>query len=355
MNYIKEHKKYFFCIVLVVSIIASFTGCRTKTNQKDETKPKPSIGATTEPISKSSFKLNTIITITLYDSQDENIINECFELCDAYENQLSRTKTSSEIYQLNESSGQPMKLSEDTLSLLKRGLYYSELSNGAFDLSVEPITSLWNFGSDKQRLPKEEEIKEALTHVGYENIELTDNTVTLKEEGMGIDLGAIAKGYIADKIKELLLARGVNSAIINLGGNVLCVGAKPSGEPFKIGIQKPYEDRSETIAVMEISDKSVVSSGIYERFFVEDGVNYHHILNPLTGYPYDNELLSVTIISDASVDGDALSTTCFALGLEKGLELINSLENTYAAFITKDGILHYSDDFLDHIPVSETN
>ena len=248
-----------------------------------------------------------------------------------------------------------MKLSKDTITLLNRGIYYSEISNGAFDISVEPITSLWNFGSKDQHVPDPEELKKAVSLVGYKNILLTDNEATLTKEGMGIDLGAIAKGFIADRMKDFLLEQGVKSAIINLGGNVLCVGSKPSGEAFKIGIQKPYEQYSETIAVMEIKDKSVVSSGIYERAFVEDGVNYHHILNPSTGYPYDNNLLSVTIVSDASVDGDGLSTTCFALGLDQGLELINSLENTYAAFITKDGTLHYSEGFLENIPVSETN
>lgn len=129
---------------------------------------------------------------------------------------------------------------------------------------------------------------------------------------MGFDLGAIAKGYIADQVKEFLIDKGVGSAIINLGGNVLCLGSKPGGQAFKVGIQKPYADRNETIAIMELSDMSVVSSGVYERFFVKDGVSYHHILNPATGYPLDYGLISVTIISEKSVDGDGLSTTCFA-------------------------------------------
>lgn len=170
---------------------------------------------------------------------------------------------------------------------------------------------------------------------------------------MGINLGAIAKGYIADKMKEYLVEQGVKSAIIDLGGNVLCVGEKTDASPFRVGIRKPFADRSETAAIMEISDKSVVSSGVYERFFKKDGVLYHHILNPKTGYPYENNLISVTIISDESTDGDGLSTTCFALGLEKGMELVNSLSDVQAVFITDDYELHYSEDFQDEITLVE--
>lgn len=169
---------------------------------------------------------------------------------------------------------------------------------------------------------------------------------------MGLDLGAIAKGYIADKMKEFLVSKGVKSATINLGGNVLCIGKKTDNTPFRIGIQKPFADRSETIAILDIEDKSVVSSGIYERYFEKDGTFYHHILNPDTGYPYDNHLVSVTIISDQSMDGDGLSTSCFALGLEKGMELINSLPDVHAVFITDDYQLHYSDHFQEDLKVT---
>ena len=144
----------------------------------------------------------------------------------------------------------------------------------------------------------------------------------------------------------------MKSAIINLGGNVLCIGGKPDNSAFKIGIQKPFADRSETIAVMDIRDKSVVSSGIYERCFEQDGILYHHLLNPKTGYPYDNGLIAVTIISDKSVDGDALSTTCFALGLEDGLKFAEK-KGVQAVFITEDYELHYTDGFQGEINVTD--
>jgi thiamine biosynthesis lipoprotein len=299
--------------------------------------------------------LNTVITINLYDKQDEALLQECFDLISKYENIYSRTSEHSELYTLNHGTapynGLTYQISDELGDLIKYGLYYSKLSSGAFDISVAPITSLWDFIALNPVLPKEEDILTALSTVNYEYIQLEENNITFTKKDVGLDLGAIAKGYIADRIKELLINNGVHSAMINLGGNVLCIGEKTEGIPFQVGIQKPFADRNEIIAVMEINDLSVVSSGIYERYFTLDGVSYHHILNPKTGYPYDNDLVSVTIISNKSVDGDGLSTTCFALGLDKGLKLIASLPGTYAVFITKDYEIYYSKGFKEAINV----
>ena len=344
-----------FTLFALSTIIITLSACSKNSPSKDSLNPTPTVSEIEDsaPISKSSFKLNTIVSITLYDSQDESIIDEAFQLCDYYENLLSRTKKESEIYKLNEEGHNGYTVSDETIELLTIGLNYSQLSNGGFDLTLEPLTSLWNIGTSEARLPSPKEIEDKLDHIGYQYLKLDGNTVTFEKEGMGVDLGAIAKGYIADKIKEFLLSKGVNSAIINLGGNILCVGDKPNGSPFMVGIQKPFKDRNETIAVVEINDLSVVSSGIYERYFTEGGKNYHHILNPTTGYPYENDLISVTIISEKSVDGDALSTSCFALGLEEGMKLIESLPNTYAVFITSDYELHYTEGFKENIKIVE--
>ena len=223
---------------------------------------------------------------------------------------------------------------------------YSELSGGAFDITIEPVSSLWDFTSGEKIVPDAETIAEKQACVGYEDVELKGNKLRFKKEGMGIELGAVAKGYIADKVKEYLVSEGVKSAVIDLGGNVLCVGEKPDGKPFKIGIQKPFADRSETVSAVEIAGTSVVSSGIYERYFEKDGKLYHHILDPATGYPYENGLVSVTVLSEESADGDGLSTACFALGLEKGLELIEQTPDTEAMFITEDGEMHFSKGFV---------
>ena len=298
-----------------------------------------------EPISKSGFMLNTFVTVTLYDNDDPDILNGSLELCRSYENILSRTIEESEIYRLNHRrpGEEAVTVSEDAAALLKRGLYYSELSEGAFDITVEPLSSLWDFTSEIHNVPPAAEIEAAREKVDYRNMKVENTEVKFASPDTTVDLGAIAKGYIADRMKDYLVEQGVKSAVINLGGNVLCVGNKPDGTPFKVGLQKPYADRNETIGTFRVSDMSVVSSGVYERHFEKNGVNYHHLLDPRTGYPYHNGLVSVTIISDLSVDGDGLSTTCFSLGLEEGMKLIDSIEGAYGVFITEDYQVHYSE------------
>lgn len=337
---------------------ATFSGCSLKANTAEN-----SDAGSQEPVSATAIKLNTAVTVTIYDSQDRELLTECMNLCDKYEKIFSRTASDSELYQLNHRELTPVAGTEDTFQvsdplaeLIRKGLYYSELSEGAFDIAIEPLTSLWNFTAEDPQVPENRLIQEALTKCDYHNVSVSDNNeVILKTEDTAIELGAIAKGYIADRLKDYLISQGVKSAIINLGGNVLCIGGKPDDSSFKIGIQKPFADRSETIAVMDIKDKSVVSSGVYERCFEQDGTLYHHLLNPRTGYPYDNGLIAVTIISDESVDGDALSTTCFALGLEDGMKLAESLDNVQAFFVTSDYEIHYTKDFQKEITVTETD
>ena len=319
------------------------------------------IQKTADPISITDFKLNTVVKVTIYDSQDTSLLDESMEICDKYEKIFSRTLTDSELYKLNhrqipvlEGTTDTYPVSESLAELISKGLRYCELSNGAFDIAIEPLTSLWDFTAENPSVPDDSLIREAVSRCDYKNVSVNQQNITFHTEDTALELGAIAKGYIADKIKEYLVSQNVKSAIINLGGNVLCIGNKPDGTPFKIGIQKPFADRNETIATMDISDKSVVSSGIYERCFEENGTLYHHILNPQTGYPYDNNLVSVTIISDKSADGDALSTTCFALGLEKGLDFAKE-QNVQAFFVTKDYEVHYTEGFEDEIAVHETD
>ena len=297
-----------------------------------------------EPVTQSGFMLNTFVTVTLYDKDDPEILSECLDLCRSYENIFSKTIEGSEVYKLNHrpAGETTATVSPDVAALLSKGLFYSQASEGAFDITVEPLSSLWNFTAENPTVPPAEKIEEARKKVGYQNLKLEGNTVTFLSPDTSLDFGAIAKGYIADRMKDYLLEKGVTSAVINLGGNVLCVGQKPGGKPFKIGLQKPYADRNETIETLDIKDMSVVSSGVYERHFVKDGVNYHHILNPRDGYPYENGLVSVTILSKLSADGDVLSTTCFSLGLEKGMELLDSIDGVYGVFIKSDGEVRYS-------------
>lgn len=298
-----------------------------------------------EPVRKSGFLLDTYVAVTVYDKKKEHIVDEALNLCRDYEQQLSRTLEGSEIYALNhrKKGVNECEVSASTAELLKKGLDYSQISDGAFDITIEPLSSLWNFTDGESVIPDAEKIREAAKKVDFRQVSVEGNRVIFHSEETTLELGAIAKGYIADQMKAYLTENGVKSGIIDLGGNILCIGGRPDKTPFKIGLQKPFADRSETIAVLNIQDQSVVTSGVYERHFILDGVNYHHILNPKTGYPYDNGLISVTIVSDKSVDGDGLSTTCFSLGLEKGLELVNSLDGVYGYFITSDDQVVYSE------------
>lgn len=299
------------------------------------------------PITDTRFSLNTIVSITLYDSSDKNILNEAFTLCDKYESVFSRTMQSSELYKLNHSHSTTCHVSNELASLIETGLYYSSISKGAFDISIAPVSQLWDFTSEEPVLPDSEKVKHSLVFVGYSNFKLKNTCLTKKKPENQIDLGAVAKGYIADKIKDYLLNQGVKSALINLGGNILCVGDK-NGKPFHIGVQAPFKERNVTLTTLDIKNKSIVTSGIYERCFTAGNQFYHHILNPRTGYPYENDLSSVTILSDKSLDGDALSTTCFALGLKDGLEYVNSRNDIDAIFVDSKGTIHYSKHFKKH-------
>ncbi len=369
--YSKKHRfqRSFFYLILCTVLVCPLlllTGCQNAAGTNTDTGK--------EPISISSIKLNTAVQITIYDSQDKSLLDDCLALCDKYELIFSRTDEESELYKLNhrisdsavsdrttETQPTPYQvnnttntwhISEDLAALLSEGLSITRESNSAFDIAIAPLTSLWDFTAEDPKVPDDSDIQNALPLCSSDGITIDGQDISLPSDGIQFDVGAIAKGYIADRLKDFLVKKGVNSAIINLGGNVLCIGSKPDGTPFKVGIQKPFADRNETEAVMDITGKSVVSSGIYERCFKQDGKLYHHILNPKTGYPYDNGLISVTIISDQSVDGDALSTTCFALGLDEGLKFAEK-KGVQAVFITEDYELHYTDGFQDEIKVTD--
>lgn len=320
------------CLLMAVSVLA---GCGSEGKQT---------AAAKAPKERYAFEyLDTVINIKVYDDVDDSVMDGCIDIIKRYDELLSRTKQGAEIYELNENG--TVEMQDDVLRLLQKGLYYSELSGGVFDITAEPITSQWDFKAAEPALPDADVLAEAVKHVDYKNLVIEGNQVSLADPESGVDLGAIAKGFIADEVKDYLVSQGVKSAYINLGGNILCVGKKPDGSTFNVGLQLPFGKRDDLIAMVRIDDFSVVTSGIDQRNFTIDDKLYHHILNTETGYPCENGLLSVTIISDKSVDGDGLSTTCFALGLEKGMELINSIDGVYAAFVTEDYTIHYSEGF----------
>ena len=272
--------------------------------------------------SETRFLLDTVCTITA-DCGDD-IINGAFSLCEDLERTLSKNVKDSDVYRLNNTEGF-VSVSPDTLKTVERALYYSELSGGKFDITIAPVSALWDFKN--QVVPDRNEIAEALKNVDYHSVKIKKSEISLGDKQ--IDLGGIAKGYIADKATEYLKENGVKKALINFGGNICMIGQ------YNIGIKKPFDDS--VIASIEIKDKCAVTSGIYERYIEKDGKTYHHILDPKTGYGVENELAAVTVIGEKALDCDALSTVCMLLGAEDGLEIINNTAGTEAVFIDRDG------------------
>jgi len=303
-----------------------------------------------EPLKESELLMGTVVTVSLYDKQDQEILDKVFAKVKELESILSINEAGTLVDKINEEAGiNPEKVDDDTYTIIKKGIEYSELSNGLFDITVGPIVKLWSIGLPEAKVPTQTEIDEKLPLIGYSDVELNDKdkTIYLKRKGMVIDLGGIAKGYTADVISDILTEEGVKSAIIDLGGNIFAHGKKVNGDDWRIGIQDPYSDRGGKVGVITVSNKSVVTSGIYERYIEKDGVKYHHILSPLTGYPYENEIAGITIVSDKSVDGDALSTSVFAMGVEEGMNFVNSIGGIDAIFITKDNKVYITDGLKD--------
>lgn len=311
-------------IFMVAIMLLSFSGCSIKDSKtKDESRKDV-----------EAFALDTVVSFSVWDT-DETILNEAVNICNNYDKLLSKSVETSDIYKLNHSGGKPVTVDDETLYIIEKSLEFSKKSSGNFDITIMPVKELWDFKSENPKIPLDSDIEAALKKVDYNNIVINGNDVTLRN-GAQIDLGGSAKGYIADKIKEHFVKNNVKKAIINLGGNVLMIGEKSPNVLWTVGIQHPDKARNESLGTVKIKDKSVVTSGVYERYFEVDGKIYHHLLNPFDGKPANNGVASVTIISENSLEGDILSTTCFVLGFEKGMKLIESLDGIEAIYIFDD-------------------
>ncbi len=294
-----------------------------------------SADADTPPkVSEIGFYLDTVITLTAY-TNDPQVLKEALQECGRYERLLSRTLEGSDVWRINHADGQPVEVSDDTAAILRFALEISELTEGAFDVTIAPASTLWDFTSGSKVLPDPEALARAASLVDWRKLSLDGNIVRLPQ-GMMIDLGGIAKGYIADQVKAWLEERGIEHAILSFGGNIVAIGLKPDGTEWKVGIQDIDGRTGNYMKIARNNGGSTVTSGIYERGFDLDGIRYHHLLSPQTGYPVQNELASVTIFSQSSMQGDALSTAVFVLGTEKGLQLVESLEGVEALLITRD-------------------
>ena len=296
-----------------------------------------------EPITETELLLGTTISVTVYEPAGE-AVEAVFARVQEIEEKMSTTEEdydTTELLQVNRGADEaPVAVSEDTFSVIEAAMEYSEVTLGAFDLSIWPLVRLWGFGTADAQVPRVEAIEDAASRVDYQKVRLypADNSVSFEMEDMGIDVGGIAKGYAADEARRILREHGVDRALLDFGGNILTIGEKPDGSPWRIGVQGPDSHRGQFLGIVETGPRAVVTSGDYERFFEVDGVRYHHLIDPSTGYPAQNGLRSVTILAEDSIDADALSTAAFVLGVEDGARLIESLPTVEGAFVTDDTV-----------------
>ncbi len=331
-------KKIIVCI-LSISLILGITGC----SKKEIT-----------PVSRETFALGTIIDFKVYDKDQDKankIIDECIERIKDIEQKMSANIEDSDVSIVNKNAGkQSVKVSNETMYVAKKSLEYSYITNGKFNITVYPLVNLWGIGTENARVPSGSEINEAISNIDYNDVvfDETQNTIYLKRENQGIDLGAIAKGYVGDEIKKIFMENNIKSAFVNLGGNVMAYETKVDGSKWRIGIQNPLETRGEYLGIVSVENKSIVTSGNYERYFEQDGKRYHHILDATTGYPADAGVISTTIITESGIDADALSTSLYLIGLGEGMKLIESIDGVEAIFVTKDKEIYTTSGLKDN-------
>ncbi|WP_110930294.1 FAD:protein FMN transferase [Paenibacillus bouchesdurhonensis] len=348
----KHNKLITFGLILLLSM-AVLAGCGTNsgplsgsvsTNQKAANEHE-----TVKPMAETFFIFDTVVSVKIYDNRaTRQHFNEIEALLNDIDSKISRTLETSEIYQVNANSGKSaVKVSPETFELVDKALDYAKRTDGNFNPAIGNLVTLWNIGHEGAKVPDIHLIEAAKALSDYRLIELNEDTqeIYLQKEGMAIDLGSIGKGYAADAIYDYLEEQGFSSAIIDLGGNIYAMGQKPGGKAWNIGIQDPDKERGNPIGTIQVEDKTIVTSGIYERFFIEDGKLYQHILDPGTGYPVDNGISSVTVVTKHSTDADALSTTLFVLGIEDGLKFIEDTPDTEALFISKEQKLYATSGF----------
>lgn len=292
-----------------------------------------------DPIEKQAFYMGTIISEKVYGKNALKASEEVMKKMQSIEGMMTINAPGSEIDRLNEMAGKgSVSLSPEAIFVLKTAKSYAEISGGVFDVTIGPLVKGWGIFTKDPKIPTEREISELNKLTDYTDLYIDEksNTASLARKGQIVDLGGIAKGYAGDAAINIFKANGIKSAYVNLGGNVVVLGSKPDGSEWNIGVQNPRAENGKYIGILKVTNKAIVSSGDYERFFEKDGKRYHHIIDPRTGYPSESGLIGTTIVADSSINADALSTATFILGLEKGMELVRSQKGVEAIFITKD-------------------
>ncbi len=337
---------------LVMCILFIFAGCGPKQTALQE-------------YQRENFVMDTLVQVRVYADNAElggKSLDAAFaeftriaDLSDRFAARNLPNPEISDVYRINHNAGiKPVQVSEDTLLMLEKSQSLAEMSNGGFDVTIGPLMDLWGFGQEQYHLPDADELQSAMALVAYKRLQINkqDKTVFLPEKGMSIDLGGIAKGYATDQAIKKLRQMGIKSALINAGGNVYALGSKPDGSAWSTGIRDPRNDNG-IIAVVKVKDTAVVSSGDYERYFMKDGIRYHHILDSYTGKPA-RQLIATTVVGPQATEADMLSTTLFVLGSRSGADLLKNKLTAYSAvFVDEQKKISVTGELKDKIELVE--
>lgn len=321
-------RSVFACLIAVLMCL---TACSNQTQQTEK--------------KESFFAMDTYITFTAYGENAESVLTQAKDRLTALEQLWSVTDESSEIYAVNHAGGQSVTVSAETADILAFALDMADKTGGALEPTIYPVLTAWGFTTDKNRIPSDEEIKVLLSEVGHDKV-MQNGTSVQFPDGMMLDLGAVGKGYAGDVIAELLKENGITSALLDIGGNIQAIGAKPDGSDWRLGICDPFGEGN--VGVLRVRDMAVVTSGSYERYFVgEDGKQYGHIIDPSTGYPAESGLTSIAVIAKEGKLCDALSTSLFVMGLDRAIDYWQQNSEFDMLLITEKGEIYLTEGIKD--------
>ncbi len=328
-----RHSHKFIIHLAIVLLIAAIFSCTAKEK---------------ELLRRTQFLMGTLVEITVREMDFEkaqSALSSAFEEIQRLEKLMSTHLADSEISRLNDLAGgkSSLTLSPEVLEVIRRGIYWGNKTNGTLDISIEPVSRLWHFDNDTPSIPSTQALTEAARLVDFREIEIVESNVRLKQQGMSLHLGAIAKGYAVDRAMGILEKNGIRHALINAGGDLKVLGERKDGQPWKIGLQHPRQPEK-MIASFTLSHKAVATSGDYQKYFIKDESRYHHILNPKNGMPA-KKMISCTIIAETVMDADALATAVFVLGPENGMALVESLDGVEGMMVTESGSTLFSENF----------
>lgn len=306
------------------------------------------------------FMLGAVCSVQLFTdmphAEADAVLQTCVRRLEELELHLSANAERSTLIDINRAAGvSAVSVPPDIYPVFERAAFFAEKTGGAFNPVIGSVVKLWNIGFENAAKPDDAAITEALRNIDYRNMELNGSRVFLKKAGMKLDLGAIAKGFAADELARIVKQAGIRHALIDIGGTISAVGTRPDGKPWVIGIRDPRMRQGEPVMSAVMENRSISTSGSYERYFEQDGVRYHHIIDPATGYPVRNNLVSVSVFAESAADADALSTACFVLGYDAAIQLLAELPHKDALFIFDDNTVRATPGFEKNVKIFNTD